>query len=221
MPRRSASGPGARRRGVRRAGPGRDSRRLSARGGRKCFRRGRAGAPADRYGGVRGTFWTFVAMALGAGVVLEASGRHSLDLFPGRVGRALRPQRGGERLDVQDDPGDLPGQGAGGGCRGSACGRGRAALAEPGHGPDRSGRGDRRLRRSAGRPGLPSVLHPDGERAGGVRGVPRVLRSVPGGDLGLLSAPFGAPAAGRATSPDSSAVRAGAYWEKPHDWRTP
>ncbi|MFD9600884.1 nitrate/nitrite transporter [Streptomyces sp. NPDC059970] len=39
------------------------------------------GLLADRFGGARVTFWTFAAMALGAGVVLEASRQHSLALF--------------------------------------------------------------------------------------------------------------------------------------------
>jgi NNP family nitrate/nitrite transporter-like MFS transporter len=39
------------------------------------------GALADRLGGARVTAWTFVAMALGAGVVLVASLRESLPLF--------------------------------------------------------------------------------------------------------------------------------------------
>jgi NNP family nitrate/nitrite transporter-like MFS transporter len=39
------------------------------------------GALADRFGGARVTFWTFVAMAGGAGTVLLASRRHSLPLF--------------------------------------------------------------------------------------------------------------------------------------------
>ncbi|MFC9757973.1 nitrate/nitrite transporter [Streptomyces sp. NPDC056921] len=41
------------------------------------------GLLADRYGGARVTFWTFAAMALGAGAVLEASRQHSLALFLG------------------------------------------------------------------------------------------------------------------------------------------
>ncbi|WP_327365631.1 nitrate/nitrite transporter [Streptomyces sp. NBC_01217] len=41
------------------------------------------GLLADRFGGARVTFWTFAAMALGAGVVLEASRQHSLALFLG------------------------------------------------------------------------------------------------------------------------------------------
>ncbi|MCX5158482.1 MFS transporter [Streptomyces sp. NBC_00264] len=41
------------------------------------------GLLADRYGGARVTFWTFAAMAVGAGAVLEASREHSLVLFLG------------------------------------------------------------------------------------------------------------------------------------------
>lgn len=41
------------------------------------------GLLADRHGGARVTFWTFAAMALGAGTVLEASRQHSLALFLG------------------------------------------------------------------------------------------------------------------------------------------
>jgi MFS transporter, NNP family, nitrate/nitrite transporter len=36
---------------------------------------------SDRLGGAKVTFWTFVAMALGAGVVLYAANRHSLPLY--------------------------------------------------------------------------------------------------------------------------------------------
>jgi MFS transporter, NNP family, nitrate/nitrite transporter len=39
------------------------------------------GALADRYGGARVTFWNFIAMALGATVVLAASQSHSLPLY--------------------------------------------------------------------------------------------------------------------------------------------
>src|ERR687884_255255 len=39
------------------------------------------GALADRLGGARVTFWNFVAMAVGAGIVLMASSRHSLALY--------------------------------------------------------------------------------------------------------------------------------------------
>ncbi|MEL5954380.1 nitrate/nitrite transporter [Streptomyces sp. CLV115] len=41
------------------------------------------GLLADRCGGARVTFWTFAAMAVGAGVVLEASRQHSPALFLG------------------------------------------------------------------------------------------------------------------------------------------
>jgi NNP family nitrate/nitrite transporter-like MFS transporter len=39
------------------------------------------GLLADRFGGARVTFWTFVAMAAGAGTVWAASSEHSLPLF--------------------------------------------------------------------------------------------------------------------------------------------
>jgi NNP family nitrate/nitrite transporter-like MFS transporter len=39
------------------------------------------GRLADRLGGARVTLWTFVAMALAAGIVLTASRQHSLPLF--------------------------------------------------------------------------------------------------------------------------------------------
>ena len=44
-------------------------------------------------------------------VVLAASRIDSLALFVAALRRHLRPQRARQRLDVQDDPGDLPGQG--------------------------------------------------------------------------------------------------------------
>ena len=68
------------------------------------------GALADRLGGARVTSWNFVAMAWRAGVVLVASGQHSLPLFLAGFVALFVVQRGRQRVDVQDDPGDLPGQ---------------------------------------------------------------------------------------------------------------
>ena len=70
------------------------------------------GALADRFGGSMVTFCNFVAMALGA---VDRAGRLAAAVaaaVPRRLRHAVRLQRHRQRLDVQDDPGDLPGQGA-------------------------------------------------------------------------------------------------------------
>ena len=70
------------------------------------------GALADRLGGAAVTFWNFVAMAGATALVLAASQRGSLPLFLAGFVAAVRPQRRRQRLDVQDDPGDLPREGS-------------------------------------------------------------------------------------------------------------
>ena len=69
------------------------------------------GTLADRFGGSRVTTIVFAAMAAAAALVLAASLIDSLGAVRRRLRRHLRPQRARQRLDVQDDPGDLPGQG--------------------------------------------------------------------------------------------------------------
>ena len=67
---------------------------------------------ADRVGGARVTFWNFVAMAARrASSCWLASGQQSLPLFLIGFVVAVRLQRHRQRLDVQDDPGDLPREG--------------------------------------------------------------------------------------------------------------
>ena len=78
------------------------------------------GALADRFTGSVVTFYNFIAMALGAATVLVASQLRLAAAVPRRLRAAVRLQRDRQRVDLQDDPGDLPRQGpAGGRDRGS------------------------------------------------------------------------------------------------------
>ena len=70
------------------------------------------GSLADRFGGARITFWNFVAMAVGAGVVLDGEPAGVAAAVRRRLRAAVRAQRHRQRLDLQDDPGDLPVPGA-------------------------------------------------------------------------------------------------------------
>ena len=63
---------------------------------------------ADRLGGAKVSFVNFVAMALGASVVLVASMMQSLPLYLVGIRDAVRIQRDRQRFGLQDDPGDLP-----------------------------------------------------------------------------------------------------------------
>ena len=70
------------------------------------------GALADRFKGSVVTFFNFIAMALGALVVLGAfSDRFTAVVHPW-LRHAVHLQRDWQRVDVQDDPGDLPCEGA-------------------------------------------------------------------------------------------------------------
>ena len=101
------------------------------------------GKLADRIGGGKITLYTFVAMIFAAGI-LVATGMHGRrpqgcahrrpdDRLRRRIHRAVRPVGHRQRLDVQDDPVDLRGQG----------GRTRTAGARPRR---RRGRGACRVR---------------------------------------------------------------------------
>ena len=65
---------------------------------------------SDRIGGARVTFWNFVAMAVGSLVCIWASAIDSLGALHDRLRAAVRPLGHRQRLDLQDDPGDLPGR---------------------------------------------------------------------------------------------------------------
>ena len=85
------------------------------------------GSLADRFGGARITCWNFVAMALGAAVVFTASQAGVAAAVRRRLRAAVRAQRHRQRLDLQDDPGDLPVAGAAVGRRRRGRRRGRPA----------------------------------------------------------------------------------------------
>ena len=77
---------------------------------------------ADRYGGADGSRSVQLRRAWrrrGRGPRRRRRAK-SLAAVRRRVHRAVRPHRPRQRLDVQDDPGDLPGQGAGGRSPGAA-----------------------------------------------------------------------------------------------------
>ena len=66
------------------------------------------GRLADRIGGARTTFWSFAAMALAAGL---RAGRFAAEVAAAvlrRLHRAVRAVGHRQRIDLQDDPGDLP-----------------------------------------------------------------------------------------------------------------
>ena len=69
------------------------------------------GKLSDRVGGARITALSFVAMGVGVLGVVWSLSLHSFGLFFSRVHAALRRDRHRQRLDVPDDPGDLPPRG--------------------------------------------------------------------------------------------------------------
>ena len=69
------------------------------------------GRLADRIGGARTTFWNFVAMALAAARRAGRVLQKSLTLFYVGFIALFVCQRHRQRVDLQDDPGDLPQQG--------------------------------------------------------------------------------------------------------------
>ena len=89
------------------------------------------GALADRFKGSVVTFYNFIAMAVGA---VDRAARLPAELATDlhlRLRAAVHLQRPRQRVDLQDDPGDLPRQGpARGRCRGRR-GRGRRAGPAP------------------------------------------------------------------------------------------
>ena len=93
------------------------------------------GALADRFKGSVVTFWNFIAMAVGRG---HRADRLAAELAAGVLDRlrdALRLQRARQRVDLQDDPDDLPRQGPARGRR--RRGRGRRATSGPSAAPVR------------------------------------------------------------------------------------
>ena len=160
---------------------------------------------ADRYGGARVTFWTFVAMIAGTLAVLWTLSRLVpnptadpavatdepvvVPVVPRRLPLRLRGDRHRQRLDVPDDPADL----AEAGPRRHR-GRHRGAGGRAGPGDQGVLRGDRHRRRDRRPRWLPDPddvrgavdRQPGRRRADGVRGVHRLLRGVPRGHLVLL-----------------------------------
>ena len=67
---------------------------------------------ADKYGGARITLCNYVGDGRGHRASWSTpAGQKSLPLFVVALRGAVRAQRARQRLDVQDDPGHLPGQG--------------------------------------------------------------------------------------------------------------
>ena len=155
---------------------------------------------ADRLGGARVTFWNFVAMAVGASIVLYASTQRSLPLY--LVGFiALFVFSGvGNGSTYKMIPGIFKAKAALAVAAGADRSGRRAALPPDGRGADRHRRGDRRLRRCAGQHRVPPVVpdHPVGGR--GVPELHRLLRCVFRGDLGVLPAAVEPPPERRLTA---------------------
>ena len=118
------------------------------------------GSLADRFSGSMVTFLNFIAMALGAAIVLAASQLQSLPLY--LIGFMLLFVFSGlgNGSVYKMIPAIFKAKAAAG-VRRRCADRNADALASPPafRRPDRHGRGDRRLRRRAGQPGLPAVVH--------------------------------------------------------------
>ena len=163
-----------------------------------------AGRPVRRR---PGHLLNFVAMALGAPRSSSRRRRcESLPLFLVGFVAAVRAQRHRQRLDVQDDPGDLPGQGDGRRSPAAATRDARRSRA-----PRHVRRADRHRRRgrrasaacwSTSRSGSRSSTTKTGDSA--YIGVHRLLRGLLRGDLGRLPA----ARAGRRLAP-AGGLRAG------------
>ena len=155
------------------------------------------GSLADKFGGSRVSFVNFVAMALGAGIVLTASLLQSLPLYlvgfvmlfafsglgNGSVYKmipAIFKAKSGTEIINGADPTMSMAQVA------AACRR-----------ADRHRRCDRRLRRRAGEPGVPAVVPGHQVRRLGVHRVHLLLRGLLCGHLVRLHPPVPAQARGR------------------------
>ena len=155
------------------------------------------GALADRYRGSVVSAITFVAMALGAVVVLLASLAHSLPTFiAGFVLLFVLSGLGNGSVykmipAIFSAKADLA---AGDGSHAHRPGPRREPA---GRRPDRPGRRDRRPRRRAGQPGVPAVVPHAQERQRRVRRLHRLLRGLRRRHLGRVPAePAGAAAGG-------------------------
>ena len=167
------------------------------------------GMMADKWGGARTTFWNFVAMAVGAAIVLTASKQDSLPLFMvgflllfilSGVGNGSTYKmipaifRSKAQLEVAAGTDDAASRSR------------RPAVRQC---VDRYRRRDGGLRRGAGQRGFPPVVpeHQDGGR--GVPRFPGVLRAVLSAHLG------GVPAAQAGTSRRRLSHRLGGEREPP------
>jgi NNP family nitrate/nitrite transporter-like MFS transporter len=156
------------------------------------------GKLADRFGGARVTFLNFIGMVMASGVIPRGVGFAIAHGLRGRLRAALRADRDRQRFDVQDDSGDLPGQGACGDRERRRPDHAADAGAPPLRRGDRHHRRCRRSRRPVHQPGLPAVVPHREDGRPGVLGVHRVLpgvrrRHVPG-------LPAAAPGPGPPTS---------------------
>jgi nitrate/nitrite transporter NarK len=142
------------------------------------------GWAADRLGGAKVTFWNFVAMAIGASIVLTASVERSLPLFIAGFVLLFVFSGIGNGSTYKMIPRDLPRQDAHGG-------RGASAVRRP----DRRRRRDRGVRRRPGEPGLPPVVSNVQDRQRRLYRLHRLLRPLLRRDLGGV--PPLAEAAGR------------------------
>jgi len=143
---------------------------------------------SDRLGGARVTFWNFVLMAVCAGGT--GAGRQQQVARPlhVRLHRVVRLLRYRQRLDLQDDPGHLPGQGT---CRDrvrSGRNDGAAEGSQAVRCVDRHRGCDRRARWRRHQPGVPPVVR--GGQVGHTRRrrFPGVLRGLFRRHLGGLPA---------------------------------
>jgi len=137
------------------------------------------GKLADRFGGSRVTFFNFIAMALGAGLVLIAALQKSLPLYlVGFIALFIFSGVGN---------GHLQGQGAIADRRRSGADRNHARVDQAVRSPHRGGRSHRCAGRGIGESGVPPVFSRLSERHGRVHSFPRLLRSVHSGDVVLLS----------------------------------
>ena len=140
---------------------------------------------ADRIGGARITAAVFVAMTVGVGGVIWSVQHRAFGTVPGVLPRALRPHRPRQRVDLPDDPRDLPHAGR---CRRlSPRGDGERAAADR-RGPRRHLR-SRRLRWLPGAAGTGRVGQPHRRHRGGSCGLRRLLRGVLRRHVVVLPAP--------------------------------
>ena len=145
---------------------------------------------ADKVGGAIVTFWNFIAMGAATIGVIYFVDIKDFDRLPGDVPDPVRHDRDRQRLDLSDDPVDLPRGEAPGGerlgrCRPPGCHQGRQHRERR---RARLHRRDRRLRRLPDPARLRRIDRRHRRSASGARHLPRVLRDLPGADLVVLPA---------------------------------